>query len=173
MNIRGHSADSNTFSQMTERMLNLPESPYVAKVIACYEDESYYYTIMENLGGDDLYSFCHLLHPKKTSSMELPTEVLFSPEEIELEVRKIMFRMLKALQHLHVQGLIHRDVKLENFVFKEKGDIVESVGSFFSCCSGDSSKVSRAFFVTLGVVGRYQEILIGSFSSVPRLIFCK
>ena len=152
------------FRRMTERMMNLPDSPNVIKVFACYEDEKYFYTLLESLRGGDLVDF---VENKTLASDSL------KPEVVERDVRNIIGSLLESLHHLHNQGLIHKDVKLENFVFKEKGDIVESVGSFFSCCSGDSSKVSRALFVTLGVVGRYQEILIGSFSSVPRLIFCK
>ena len=37
------------------------------------------------------------------------------------EVRKVISNLLESLHHLHSQGLIHKDVKLENIVFKEKG----------------------------------------------------
>ena len=31
--------------------------------------------------------------------------------------------MLKALQHLHSLNIVHRDIKLDNIMFKVKGDI--------------------------------------------------
>ena len=37
------------------------------------------------------------------------------------EVRKVISNLLESLHHLHSQGLIHKDVKLENIVFKQKG----------------------------------------------------
>jgi serine/threonine protein kinase len=146
LQIRGKRGD--VFRQMTERMMNLPESRYVTKVLACYEDDCYYYTILENLEGDDLYAFFRTLHPKQKSS----THHLFpplDPEEREPEVRKIMFQMLKSLQHLHSQGLIHKDVKLENFVFKEKPkSAVPATFDFFSIfrvfndCTGPTKRVT-------------------------------
>ena len=98
------------FRRMTERMMNLPESPNVIKIFACYEDEKYFYTVLESLHGGDLYDFFEIL---MSDSLE--------PEFVEREVRKIIGSLLKSLHHLHNQGLIHKDVKLENIVFKEKG----------------------------------------------------
>jgi serine/threonine protein kinase len=98
------------FRRMTERMMNLPESPNVVKVFACYEDEKYFYTLLESLQGGDCYDFFQIL---TSDSLE--------PEFIEREVRKVMVSLLESLHHLHNQGLIHKDVKLENIVFKAKG----------------------------------------------------
>merc|ERR1719247_1429522 len=98
------------FRRMTERMMNLPESPNVVKVFACYEDEKYFYTLLESLQGGDCYDFFQIL---TSDSLE--------PEFVEREVRKVMVSLLESLQHLHNQGLIHKDVKLENIVFKAKG----------------------------------------------------
>ena len=95
---------------MTERMMNLPESPNVVKVFACYEDEKYFYTLLESLQGGDCYDFFQIL---TSDSLE--------PEFVEREVRKVMVSLLESLHHLHTEGLIHKDVKLENIVFKEKG----------------------------------------------------
>merc|ERR1719487_3067341 len=49
------------FRRMTERMMNLPESPNVIKVFGCYEDEKYYYTLLESLNGGDLFDFFRVL----------------------------------------------------------------------------------------------------------------
>jgi calcium-dependent protein kinase len=144
LQVRGRREDF--FRKNTERMLNLPESPYVVKVCACYEDDCYFYTLMENLEGDDLYQFFRVLHPKKTSSMHQLQESPMRPDEHERVVRKLIFSMLKSLQHLHVQGLVHKDVKLENFVFKRKSKRVEApkfnfMSFMFSDCAGASNKI--------------------------------
>merc|ERR1719473_1371050 len=97
------------FRRMTERMMNLPDSPNVIKVFACYEDERYFYTLLESLQGGDLFDFFRVL-----------TSDTLEPDVVEKEVRKIIGSLLDSLQHLHNQGLIHKDVKLENIVFKEK-----------------------------------------------------
>jgi serine/threonine protein kinase len=147
LKIRGRRED--VFRQMTERMINLDDSPYVNKVLACYEDKEYFYTILEYMEGGDLYTFFKVLHPPKTSSMHHSTSDRLDQEDLEDLVRKIMRQVLKALQHLHVQGLIHKDVKLENFVFKRKPRRVESQNSitsffdsFFTRCAAESSKIT-------------------------------
>jgi calcium-dependent protein kinase len=100
------------FRRMTERMMNLPDSPNIIKVFDCYEDEKYFYTLLESLKGGDLFDFFRVL-TSETDSVE--------PAFVEREVRKVIGSLLNSLHHLHSQGLIHKDVKLENIVFKEKG----------------------------------------------------
>merc|ERR1719247_3193488 len=98
------------FRRMTERMMNLPDSPNVIKVFACYEYDRYFYTLLESLQGGDLFDFLKIL-----------TSDSLDPGFVEKEVRKVIGSLLESLHHLHNQGLIHKDVKLENIVFNEKG----------------------------------------------------
>jgi calcium-dependent protein kinase len=98
------------FRRMTERMMNLPENEHVVKVHACMEDDKYFYTFLEACQGGDLFDFFKML---TSDNME--------PKELENEVRTVVREMLVSLNHLHKQGLVHKDVKLENLVFKEKG----------------------------------------------------
>jgi len=97
---------------MTERMMNLPDSPNVIKVFACYEDEKYFYTLLESLQGGDLFDFWKIL-----------TSDSLTPEVVEREVKKIIGSLLRSLHHLHSQGLIHKDVKMENIMFMENGSL--------------------------------------------------
>jgi serine/threonine protein kinase len=98
------------FRRMTERMMNLPESEHVVRVHACFEDSQYFYTLQEACDGGDLFDFLRVLLADET---EL--------EYLESEVRKVVREVLLSLCHLHEQGLVHRDVKLENLVFKRRG----------------------------------------------------
>ena len=74
----------------------------ISQVFACYEDDKYYYTLLESLHGGDLFDFFRVL----TTSDSL------EPEDVENEVRKVISNLLESLHHLHSQGLIHKDVRL-------------------------------------------------------------
>jgi calcium-dependent protein kinase len=100
------------FRRMTERMMNMPDSTNVVKVFACYEDEHYFYTLLEACKGGDLFDFFRML---LSDDMDAPT--------LEREVRIVMRELLVSLNYLHAQGMVHKDVKLENLVFKEKGGV--------------------------------------------------
>merc|ERR1712224_447541 len=92
--------------------MNMPENANVIKVEACYEDDKYYYTLMDSCKGGDLFDFFRML-----ASDDM------SPAELNHELQVVMREMCLSLRHLHAQGLVHKDVKLENLVFKEQGGI--------------------------------------------------
>lgn len=106
--IRG--ANEALFRRMTERMMNMPADANVVCVHACYEDDQYFYTMMDSCKGGDLFDFFRML-----VSDDL------TPDELNKELQIVMKEMMKSLNHLHKQGLVHKDVKLENLVFQEKG----------------------------------------------------
>jgi len=106
--IRG--ANEALFRRMTERMMNMPETAHVVKVFECYEDSQYFYTLLESCKGGDLFDFFRML---MSDDMDAAT--------LEKEVRVVVREILVSLHTLHQQGLVHKDVKLENLVFKDKG----------------------------------------------------
>jgi serine/threonine protein kinase len=106
--IRG--ANEALFRRMTERMMNMPENEHVVRIVACYEDSQYFYTLLEACDGGDLFDFFRML-----MADDMDTETL------EREVRQVMGELLLSLDHMHTQGLVHKDVKLENLVFRRKG----------------------------------------------------
>ena len=57
---------------------------------------------MEYIEGQDLFQFLE-------EKGNLP----------EIEVAKIFYKILLALDHIHSQGVIHRDLKLENIMIDE------------------------------------------------------
>merc|ERR1719238_1467422 len=91
-------------------MMNMPDNEHVVRVVNCYEDSQYFYTLLEACDGGDLFDFFRML---MADDMEVET--------LEREVRTVMGELLLSLDHLHKQGLVHKDVKLENVVFKQKG----------------------------------------------------
>lgn len=40
----------------------------------------------------------------------------------EIETRKIIFQVINALHYCHIRGIVHRDLKLENVLFKAAGE---------------------------------------------------
>ena len=97
------------YRRSTSRMLQLPDSPNVAKVHACYEDDEHFYTVMEEMRGGDLCTF--MKHFTKSN-----------PKKFANELRAVIYEILCSISHLHKQGLVHKDVKLENLMFKDEGD---------------------------------------------------
>merc|ERR1719181_605201 len=90
--------------------MNMEENDHVVKVHGCLEDEHFFYTVQEACEGGSLADFLKLLRDKENVDTETR----------ENEVRQVMHEVLIALDHLHKQGLIHKDVKPENLVFKKK-----------------------------------------------------
>lgn len=48
----------------------------------------------------------------------------------EVEARKIFLQIVNAMQYCHNRGIVHRDLKLENVLFKSKGDLFIKVVDF-------------------------------------------
>lgn len=81
----------------TEFVLNLPPSGNIAKLYEVLEDVDAYYVVMEKCAGQDLFESIH-------SQSKLNAE----------ETKNVMFQILTALADLHAEGLVHKDLKLEN-----------------------------------------------------------
>jgi len=71
---------------------------------AGFETEESVHTVMELLTGGELFD--HLKERKRFS---------------EVEAADVALQLLGALDHLHSQDIVHRDVKLENLVYTEPG----------------------------------------------------
>jgi len=81
----------------TEFVLNLPPSGNIAKLYEVLEDVDAYYVVMEKCPGQDLFESIH-------------SQTSLVPEE----TKHVMFQILTALADLHAEGLVHKDLKLEN-----------------------------------------------------------
>lgn len=48
----------------------------------------------------------------------------------EIEARKIIQQIVNAMCYCHNRGIVHRDLKLENVLFKSPGDLLVKVVDF-------------------------------------------
>ena len=79
--------------------------PRIARMYEAVETPKRMHLIMECLEGGNL---CSYVKSKKRLSEE--------------ESSRIFFQILQAIDHLHLLGVTHRDVKLENVLFVDPKD---------------------------------------------------
>lgn len=48
----------------------------------------------------------------------------------EVDARRIFLQIINAILYCHQRGIVHRDLKLENVLFKNKGDLFIKVVDF-------------------------------------------
>jgi len=86
----------------TEYMMNLPcASGKIARIFEVLEDAMAYYVVMEKCNGQDLFESIH-------------NESKLTPDE----TKEVLFQILTALCDMHAEGLVHKDLKLENVMIE-------------------------------------------------------
>jgi len=111
---RGHK-DEHSWRLCTESFLMLPLFQNVARVYEVLEDTENYYIIMEKLDGNDLFEILSESRSRRENG-----EVL-EWTGFELAVH-ICRELLRALRYLHRNGMIHKDLKLENVMLHHGGE---------------------------------------------------
>lgn len=81
------------------------DHPHVARLIAVYESESMLHLVMECMGGGELFD-------------RIEKSKRFS----EANAAHSVWQMLLAVHYLHSQEIVHRDLKLENFLYETKSN---------------------------------------------------
>ncbi|KAM3141155.1 hypothetical protein pb186bvf_006760 [Paramecium bursaria] len=80
--------------------------PNIMKLYEVYETQNSLYMGLELLQGGQLYEY-------------MKKKVIFQNKEIQ----QIMNGLLDGLAHMHSKGIMHRDIKLENILFKESNNL--------------------------------------------------
>jgi serine/threonine protein kinase len=84
------------------KMLNLPPHTGILPLYEVLEDDNFYYVVMEKANGGSL--LCSLVEEYSDGIMP------------ESAVRKLMREILSAIGHINKQGMLHRDIKVDNLV---------------------------------------------------------
>jgi calcium-dependent protein kinase len=87
--------------------LKICQHPNIMGLYETFENQDNFFLVLEYLGGVNLYEYL------KDRNYSLP----------EADAKRLIYQITCALQYLHNHGIIHRDIKLENFVFaNQKAD---------------------------------------------------
>lgn len=82
-------------------MMKLADHPNVMRLIEIYEGEKFIYCVLEYFKGKRIFDYIQ--------------KVRVIPE---LHALYIIKQVLIGIKYLHDKGLVHRDIKLENVMFK-------------------------------------------------------
>eukprot|EP00928_Gymnodinium_smaydae_P021653 TRINITY_DN18472_c0_g1_i1.p1 TRINITY_DN18472_c0_g1~~TRINITY_DN18472_c0_g1_i1.p1 ORF type:complete len:366 (-),score=66.06 TRINITY_DN18472_c0_g1_i1:163-1143(-) len=148
------------FRRVQQRMLNLPEHSGVIPVSKVMEDESFYYVIMEKAEGGSFF---------EGLIQDFPTGVI--PDS---EAKRMFGEMLRAVGYVHSQGMLHRDIKPDNFVMQIRSSPNSPTGKAMSPKLVDFDHAEPDFTpkvtckdpdLIVGTVGfNAPETLLGEFS---------
>jgi len=84
--------------------------PYVLRLLNTWEDNYYYYLEFESQNVIDLFDCI--------DNRRFTTEA---------QVKKIFYRIVQGVQHLHHINIVHRDIKDENILIRTEDDTVEII----------------------------------------------
>lgn len=122
------------------------DHPHVARLVDVYESKSALTLVMECMAGGQLFD--RLVERKRFS---------------EADAQRAVWQMLLAINYLHSHDIVHRDIKLENFLFAEPGsDVLKLIDFGFSsvCAAGQQMTADCG---TLGYVA--PEVLSQAYTS--------
>ncbi|PNW73286.1 hypothetical protein CHLRE_14g626466v5 [Chlamydomonas reinhardtii] len=117
--LKGYSRESLTlqtkqrvFSEVT--LLQRAQCPFILKCFDSFEDQGWWWLVLENCAAGDLYRIVQSNGPLR--------------EEGWL-VSQVLLPILQTLAYLHAEGVIHRDIKPEHVLFNSEK--VAKLSGFF------------------------------------------
>jgi len=90
------------------KLIKMLDHPNTVKVFEVFKRLGYIYIVMELCTGGELFD---KLYDQPTQPGER------SPRFVEADAKYLVKKMLSSLNYLHTNGIAHRDLKLENFIF--------------------------------------------------------
>jgi formylglycine-generating enzyme required for sulfatase activity len=115
--LRGKAAESSTEGHRLEREIHWLKRLKCRRVVGP----------VERVGSPDARDGLLLRMPRYRSSLAARAEALrnsLSPEAMETQVRRWAVQALEALEAVHGEGVVHRDVCAENFLVDDHDELV-------------------------------------------------
>ncbi|XP_077535873.1 microtubule-associated serine/threonine-protein kinase 3-like [Haemaphysalis longicornis] len=108
---------------MDKVVASVIRNPFIVKYYCCFSVKEAYVTIMEYIAGLDLM------------------RVVTKEEFLEIEpVRIIMAQLILALEHMHLRGFLHRDIKVSNMLILPGGRVKVIDFDTVKVCQGHFAK---------------------------------
>ena len=111
--IRG--TENEKYYKNEKLILSKLQSPLVCKCYAIFEENDFMYFVMEFMNNGDLKSF---FFGNKYLDLYIPEDILWD----------LFFKCISGLYYIHKQGIIHRDIKLDNLFLDDNFNI--KIGDF-------------------------------------------
>lgn len=123
------------------------DHPHVVRLVNVYETEEQLELVMECMAGGELF--------KRVADAKRFTE---------RDAADAAWQMLLALNYIHSHGIVHRDIKLENFLYEsQSGSHLKLVDFGFSKIHEDTTTKMSSSVGTLSYVA--PEVLLKSYDS--------
>ncbi|XP_064459895.1 microtubule-associated serine/threonine-protein kinase 3-like isoform X2 [Ornithodoros turicata] len=115
---------------MDKVVASVIRNPFLVKYYCSFAVKEAYVTIMEYVAGIDLM------------------RVVTKEQYLEIDaVQVIMAQLILALEHLHLRGFLHRDIKVSNMLILPNGRVkVIDFDTTKVCCGHFSKRVLRGYF---------------------------
>jgi len=94
-------------------ILSKVDHPNIVRMHAIFDTPEHLFIVMDLMEGGELYE-------------EIIQRSVFSEKEAAIIVKQL----LDALVYLHAQGIVHRDLKLENLLLSKKGELDVKLADF-------------------------------------------
>eukprot|EP00931_Biecheleriopsis_adriatica_P055042 TRINITY_DN32465_c0_g1_i1.p1 TRINITY_DN32465_c0_g1~~TRINITY_DN32465_c0_g1_i1.p1 ORF type:complete len:627 (+),score=159.20 TRINITY_DN32465_c0_g1_i1:41-1882(+) len=101
--LRGIDAEKRAELESEAEIFLAMDHPHVASLVDCYESKEQLDLVMERMTGGELFD--RVLAKKRFS---------------EKDGADAMYQMLLAINYIHSHGIVHRDIKLENFLYESQ-----------------------------------------------------
>lgn len=106
--------DEEAFKVELESLMAL-DHPHIVDILQYFDEGDNFYIVFEMIDGPDLVQYI--------IQRAIATEQLVAEKELSIILRQV----LKAILSCHEEGIIHRDVKLENFMISGTEMVVKMI----------------------------------------------
>jgi len=137
--VKGETMDKESMA-LEVKFMRISDHPNIIRLYETFEDETYFYFVMERCSGGELWQ--HVLQQHEVG-------IGISDKELA----NIMKQMLRAVAYCHAHSIVHRDLKPENFIWasSQPGAPLRLVD--FGVSGIISQKVQRFLVKTIGTDG--------------------